>query len=139
TEARAIAANDGRRMRVDGLLQRFVERSNSACALVHRREHLDVAHRVEAELGRQAVRDQIPDDIRAGLRDGGRHGILVLDRQGVAQACRVLLRHEEEIVTVHALLGVLPMVDGVRVSDDQAALGLPENLVQDHDRDPAAA
>ena len=95
------------------LLQQEVEVARARRAAAHRCEHLDVAPRIQAELGRDAA---------GGHIDGERGGLL-----------GVLTREEEEI-RIAAQPGELPGVDPVGVDDDAGLLRLTEDPGQPHPR-----
>ena len=87
----------------------------AAHAFVHRREHLDVAHRIEAELVRHALGAQ-----RFDRRDN---------------LVGILFRDEEEIAFLWRIEDLqAAVVDAVGVGDDEAVLGLPEDFGEPHDR-----
>ena len=79
---RALAARElgAPRRRIEPLLQRAVERRGAELAAMHRRQHLDVGDRIEAEPRRDALGDQLDD------RRARRLGLLARDEVEVAVA-----------------------------------------------------
>ena len=99
-------------------MQRGVERGRTELAAVHRREHLDLGDRIEAEPGGDPLGDELDDRRPRRLR------IIAADEEEV----RVRTRRCIEI-------GELALVDAVSADDDLARRRLPEDLGQpDHRR-----
>ena len=102
-------------------LQLDIERPRADASPVHRAQHLDVAHRMEAEPAGNALADQGQDALHRLF------GILRRHEVEVAVALsRVELRH-------------LARVDPMRIDDDPALGRLPEHVGQAHDRDRTGA
>ena len=101
---------------VQCLLQLNIERAGTETAPVHRAEHLDVAYRVKPKAFRDALlhdRQQLPHPL---FRVRG------VDKVRVPAFGR-------------CQIGRQAIVDAMRIADNPALGGLPENLGQTHDRD----
>ncbi len=104
--------------RVESLLQAPVQLADACRAPVHRAEHLDVAVGVVAELRRDALRDDVEDEV------GGALG--------------VVRREQEEIPRRAVAHRHLAAIDAVRVDDDVAILRLAEDRIEPRHRDYSA-
>ena len=111
-------------VRGECLLQQGVEVARPGGAAVHRRQHLDVADRVEPEFGGDAAGGDVHDEL-GGLLRRVQAGIL----GGLAG-------EPVEVAEAGQLRG-LAVVDAVGVDDDAGLLGLAEDLGQSHPRDGA--
>src|SRR5437868_549376 len=111
--AEALDADLARR--VQRVLQLDIERASTEAATVHRAEHLDVAYRVQSET----------------------FGYPVLHNHQELSNTLFRIRRVDE-VEVPAFgkgeIGHQTVVDPVRIDDDPALGGLPEDLGQAHDR-----
>src|ERR1700757_2659356 len=61
------SAADGSTVGVELVSERGIERVYPELAAVHRCEHLDVAHRIDAVVGSEAIADERDDLIERGL------------------------------------------------------------------------
>jgi len=105
-------------VRVEPFLQHVVQRRDADRAAVHRRQHLHIRERIEAEFGGDAL-----------LHDAD---------QQLGGSLRVFLHEDEEIVPAVGRVRRFALVDAVRVADDLAGLCLAEDRVQPRDRTGAA-
>ena len=103
-------------------MQHGVEVAGAGGSAVHRRQYLNIAGRVEVELGGDAAGDDVHDEFRCLLR-GVQAGVL----GGVAG-------EPVEVAEVGELRG-LAVVDAVGVDDDAGLAGLAEDMGQADPRD----
>ena len=103
-------------------LQGLVEGLDAAGAFVHRRQHLDVAQRVEAERLREDIAAELRDHRHAGLGVVDAHEVDVL---GEVQFRRILDRRGR---------GGVGVQDAVGDRDDAAPGALTEDRVETRDR-----
>ena len=107
-----------RSRRIQRFLQSDVQLAHAQQAPMHRAQHLHILDRVQPELRRDALLDQVQQ---------GRQGLL-----------RILAFDKKEIRIRRVRLGKLAAVDPVRVGDDPAARRLAKHLGQPRDRNQPA-